>query len=66
VFYEVLMGSVLYLLTVSLHTLLALSCEQLAPATHEDMGVAPKLWRWGDTRLLTSFSIIGEYTSGGL
>jgi hypothetical protein len=42
---EVRMGSVLCLLTVSLHTLLALSCEQLAPATHEDIGVAPKLWR---------------------
>jgi hypothetical protein len=32
------MGSVLCLLTVSMHTLHALSCEQLAPATHEDIG----------------------------
>jgi hypothetical protein len=30
-------GSQLCLFTVSLHTLLALSCELLAPATHEDM-----------------------------
>jgi hypothetical protein len=37
VFYEVRVGTVLCLLTVSLHTLHALSCEQLAPATHEDM-----------------------------
>jgi hypothetical protein len=42
---EVRMGSVLCLLTVCLHTLLALSCELPAPATHEDIGVAPRMWR---------------------
>jgi hypothetical protein len=45
VFYDVRMGSVLCLLTVSLHTLHALSCEQLAPGTHEDMRVAPRIFR---------------------
>jgi hypothetical protein len=63
VFYEVRMGSVLCLLSVSLHTLLALSCEQLASATHEDMGGGTEDVEVGDTRLLICLSIDGELTS---
>ena len=50
-------GSVLCLLTVSLHMLLALSCELLTPATHEDMGMAPRMWRWG-TQVTSSVSVL--------
>src|ERR687897_3928144 len=47
-------GSLLCLLTISVHTLLILSCELLAPATHEHR-VVPGMWR-GDTSHLTRFS----------
>jgi hypothetical protein len=57
------LGSVLCLLTVSLHTLHALLCEQLTPATHEDMGDGTEDVEVGDTSYLTSFSINGEHTS---
>jgi hypothetical protein len=35
------------LLTASLHTLHALSCELLAPATHEDRGAPEDVEVWG-------------------
>jgi hypothetical protein len=63
VFHEVRMGSVLCLPTVSLHTLLALPCEQLAPAIHEDIGDGTVDGEVGDTSHLTGFSNNGEYTS---
>ena len=44
------------LLTVSLHTLHALSCELLAPVTHEDM-VVPRIWRCG-TQVLSPVSVL--------
>jgi hypothetical protein len=31
-----------------------------APATHENLGVAPRMWGVQDTGCLTSFSIDGE------
>jgi hypothetical protein len=32
-----------------------------APATHEDMGVAPRMWRWG-TQVFSSISVLMMHT----
>jgi len=57
------LGSLLCLLTVSLHTLHALLCEQLAPATHEDIGDGTEDVETGYTGHLTIFSADSEHSS---
>jgi hypothetical protein len=37
-----------------------------APVTHENLGVAPRMWGVQDTGYLTSFSVNGEYHSNTL
>ena len=57
------LGSLLCPLTVSLHTLHALLCEQLAPANHEDMGDGTEDVETGYASHLTIFSADSEYSS---